>query len=104
MNYEEKYKQALERAKEELRVCGSQDCDAARQIFRFFPELAVSEDEGIKDEIKDVIQAAIIPKESKREMLAWLKKQGEQTKERFTWKPSEEEINGLLDQIKDFGL
>lgn len=43
----------------------------------YFPELVESEDERIKDEIKDVIQAAIIPKESKRVMLAWLEKQGE---------------------------
>ena len=45
MNYEEKYKQALDRAKKELNICGSQDCDAARQIFRLFPELKESEDE-----------------------------------------------------------
>lgn len=39
MDYEKNYKEALERAKKELAACGSQDCDAARQIFRLFPEL-----------------------------------------------------------------
>lgn len=48
MDHEKKYKEALERAKNELLLCGSQDCDAARQILRFFPELAESEDERIR--------------------------------------------------------
>ena len=48
MTIEEKakaYDEALERARKELQACGSTDCDAARQIFRFFPELQESEDE-----------------------------------------------------------
>ena len=51
MDYEKAYKDALERAKKELKVCGSMDCDAAKQIFRFFPELKESENERIKKEI-----------------------------------------------------
>ena len=47
MTYEEKYKQALKVAKKELQACGDLDCDAARQIFRLFPEL--KEDEEIKE-------------------------------------------------------
>ena len=42
MSTEEKakaYDEALEQAKKELNTCGSPDCDAARQIFRFFPQL-----------------------------------------------------------------
>ena len=42
MTIEEKakaYDEALEQAKKELNTCGSLDCDAARQIFRLFPEL-----------------------------------------------------------------
>lgn len=42
MTTEEKakaYNRALEQAKQELEACGSIDCDAARQIFRLFPEL-----------------------------------------------------------------
>ena len=45
------YDEALEQAKKELATCGSMDCDAARQIFRFFPELRESEDERIRKEL-----------------------------------------------------
>lgn len=51
MTQEEKakaYDEALDRAKKELQTCGSTDCDAARQIFRFFPTLRESEDERIR--------------------------------------------------------
>lgn len=74
MNYEEKYKQALERARKELRVCGSQDCDAARQIFRFFPELNVSEDERIKREILELVSIACNGNQFE-EIKDWLEKQ-----------------------------
>lgn len=92
MDYEQKYKNALERAKKELSVCGSQDCDAARQIFRLFPELAESEDERIRKELIDAIQglwdndALPLPLTTKRkdEWLTWLEKQSEQPKE-FTY-------------------
>ena len=40
----------------ELNTCGSQDCDAARQIFRFFPELAESENEKIRKWLLDFVQ------------------------------------------------
>ncbi|MCR4774589.1 MAG: hypothetical protein K5854_09570 [Prevotella sp.] len=43
-----RYDEALEKARKELQICGSSDCDAARQIFRFFPELKESEDEKIR--------------------------------------------------------
>jgi len=87
MTQEEKaraYDKAIERAKKELGTCGSHDCDAARQIFRFFPE--------IRPELKDeeVRQAMINFFKSERikdgiavlhfgvnieKMLAWLEKQ-----------------------------
>lgn len=78
MNYEAKYKQTIERAKEELRVCGSQDCDAARQIFRLFPELK-------DDWMRKAIMSCCLDHNSKykylgvtlEEMCAWLEKQGE---------------------------
>lgn len=41
------YDEALEQATKELNTCGSLDCDAARQIFRFFPILKENEDERI---------------------------------------------------------
>ena len=77
------YDEVLERAKKELNICGSQDCDAARQIFRLFPELAESEDERIMKDIIDFInrvyerQALIITDEERDNWIAWLEKQGE---------------------------
>lgn len=78
------YDEALERARKELQICGSSDCDAARQIFRFFPELKESEDEKIRkwliNEIKinhhnlDEDSVDFVDK-----AIAWLEKQGEQT-------------------------
>jgi len=60
--YERKYKNALEHAKQELESCESQDCDAARQIFRLFLELQKSEDEknikNLIDELKLSLRAA----------------------------------------------
>ena len=41
------YDKALEKAREELKTCGSKNCDAARQIFRFFPQLRESEDKSM---------------------------------------------------------
>jgi len=82
--YEKKYKEALERAKKELGTCGSHDCDAARQIFRLFPELKESEDEKIRKELIEHIKAnkdadyVLFKKFSSDDVIAWLEKQGEQ--------------------------
>ena len=80
MDYKKKYKEALERAKKELNACGSQDCDAARQIFRLFPELA-SEDEKIISTIRKALESKVEDLGNgvtRTECLAWLEKQGEQ--------------------------
>ena len=73
------YDEALEQAKKELNTCGSIDCDAARQIFRFFPELKDSEDERIRKNIVDFLsrQGASI-KYDFAGWIAWLEKQGKQ--------------------------
>ena len=77
MDYENKYKQALSRAtfyNNELLTENQR-----KMLLDIFPELKENEDERMKDYIKDVIQAAIIPKkENKQKMIAWLEKQGEQ--------------------------
>jgi len=82
MDYEKKYKDALERAQKELQTCGSIDCDAAKQIFRFFPELKESEDEKIRKRIllsleKDLIATKNSGCNTKdlEECIAWLEKQ-----------------------------
>lgn len=84
MNYEQKHKEALERAKRlHSEPTGGTERIVCEQIF---PELKESDGEWIKDDIKDVIQAAIIPEESKREMLDWLEKQGEQPTDKIDTK------------------
>ena len=74
------YDEALERARKELQACGSSDCDAARQIFRFFPELAESEDERIRKSIIELLNEVHFTFKyyDINKMLAWLEKQGEQ--------------------------
>jgi hypothetical protein len=73
------YDEALKRARKELQACGSTVCDAARQIFRFFPELKESED--VDRKIREEIIATIHlyygePLEDEaKEMIAWLEKQ-----------------------------
>ena len=98
MDYEKKYKQALEKAKKELNTCGSQDCDAARQIFRLFPELKESEDERIRKEIinyftegREFLSLCSFDREH---ILAWLKKQGKQPKKVSIWKHWKDGIAG----------
>lgn len=83
MTQEEKakaYDEALERANKELQVCGSTDCDAAKQIFRFFPELNESEDERIRQELITHCRNTRCVTEEGAEgiakWIAWLEKQG----------------------------
>ena len=79
MNYEQKYKEALEQAKQELEACGSLDCDAARQIFRLFPELQSIKNEKIKTNIIKLLRFVrdIHHQYSDEcnEAIEWLKKQ-----------------------------
>lgn len=79
------YDEALERARKELQICGSSDCDAAKQIFRIFPELKEeSEDERIRKEIIAFLHSKngyMTPNEDwdfHNRWIAWLEKQGEQ--------------------------
>lgn len=107
MNYEERYKQAIEAAKKELHCCGSLNCDAARQIFRFFPELRESEDERIRSFLIDFIKACRWAEKedqgwpSKEECIAWLEKQGEQP----SWSEEDDiRLNNLIGFIQKYGL
>lgn len=81
MDYKEKYEAALEQARKELKTCGSMDCDAARQIFRFFPELR--ESERIRKKMVEHFKAKT--KETwcnmpVKDIIAYLEKQKEQSK------------------------
>ena len=82
MNYEEKYKKALERAKKlHSEPTGGTERIVCEQIF---PELLESEDERMRKEIRDFICWAIdrgsITKEQREQStswISWLNKQGE---------------------------
>lgn len=82
MNYEQKYKEALEQARQELRACGSLNCDAARQAFRLFPELQKSEDERVKSNIIKLLRFVRDTHhqyfDECNEAIDWFEKQGEQ--------------------------
>ena len=110
MDYKEKYENALEKAKKELNVCGSMDCDAAKQIFRFFPELKESEDEIIREwcisHFKECINVTKDNDEYKEylsnKVIAWLEKQSEQ---KPAWSKEDEGdlylTISLLDKFKE---
>lgn len=83
-NYKQKYEAAIKQAKQELEACGSLNCDAARQIFRLFPELEELKESNIISALKFAVTyhlsidhgyVANIPKS---QLIAWLEKQDEQ--------------------------
>ena len=80
-----RYDEVIERVRKELQACGSVDCDAAKQIFRFFPELKESEDEGmvkfIKNQLFNIKKTITENYELDAKLtkaINWLEKQGEQ--------------------------
>ena len=87
MNYEEKYNEALEIARKELKECVHKDCDdttmrtAITIIHNIFPELAESEDERMKKGIIRNLQFLMdrsegFVKDDLQERITWLEKQG----------------------------
>lgn len=99
MNYEEKYKDALERAKDMLSYKEVRQED----MEYLFPELKESEDEMIRKELKRAIAVALdysyFDKVTADNCIAWLEKQCEQ-------KPCSEEDErirkGLIENFKWF--
>lgn len=90
MNYEERYKRALKRARIGLHDCNLLNCDdmtkraAITTIYHLFPELAEDEDERIRKGIIRNLQYLMdrsegFVKEDLQERIAWLEKQGEST-------------------------
>lgn len=89
MDYEKAYKEALERAKlsrQQLLDIGEE----ATEIEHIFPELAESEDEKIRKAVITYIKYNVsdISGWSKKELIAWLEKQGEQ---KFEWIENDDE-------------
>ena len=91
MNYEQKYKEALERA----RLLYEQGT-ITESLSSVFPELAESEDERIRKEIIAIFkgQISFTSEEDDKKYIAWLEKQSEKPK----WT---EEDNLMIDSIID---
>jgi len=87
-NYEEKYKQALERARESYKKSIEQGWTCDKEIYeQIFPELSESEDErirkGLIEHLKELKEQSVEGSHLKRPehydaWLAWLEKQGKQ--------------------------
>lgn len=83
MDYEYKYKEALERARNLHKdAIDMEESLLSKQCEIIFPELKESWDERIKKDIKRAISVALdysyFDKETADNCLAWLEKQGEQ--------------------------
>lgn len=120
MNYEQRYKNTLERARIGLHDCNLLDCDnttrrtAITIIHNLFPELKECDDKRIKREIVDCINAYANLKDEKipTEWLDWLEKQGKKLDpdKVIEWidehVPTKfEEMQNYVNQFKkDFGL
>ena len=83
MNYEQKYKEALERVKFMIESvdCGDENCFNVDDIKELFPELAESEDEKVRKEIIEYIKTGTY----RKDWIAWLEKQGEQKDVRYKY-------------------
>lgn len=95
MNKEEKakaYDEAIKKAKKDLQIC-EQDCLVAKQIFRYFPELAKPEDEKVRKEIIAVFkgETSYTSEEDAKRYIAWL----ESLKPQTPWKPTASQMSQL---------
>lgn len=88
MDYEKKYKEALERARE----LQHDNC----WVTNIFPELKESEDEKIRKRIYNYINVTLDDNENeeKEKWLTWLEKQGESSDKIHYW--TEEEIEPII--------
>lgn len=108
MNYEERYKQALERAMK-LAIDGYLDAIAINDIF---PELKESEDEKIRKDIISYLRNEKIVKRYISDIeidkwIAWLEKQGKKldADKVIAWLEDKQPSVALIDKFKkDFGL
>lgn len=97
MDYKEKYNVALERARD---LMTKQNPPAFNKdlISLVFPEFKEkSEDEKIVNELKGILAATIMPKPRKREIFAWLEKQGAVWADKHPFSSSREKILAMLD-------
>ena len=108
MDYEQKYKEALEKAKEYYALC--EKCGAKDTVDFLedsFPELKESEDEKVRKEILEVAKTVVLrdgtlygKKYNCREWIAWLEKQGQQKP--VEWSEEDERtVKGIINDIQE---
>ena len=97
MDYEKKYKEALERARQFSEHPLQEDSDSIVEYI--FPELKESEDERIRKEIVRFIQMEVEDEIVGNKWLAWLGKQGEQKPAEWS-EEDEQHVNSLLKRLE----
>lgn len=98
MDYEKKYKDALERARNyHKQLLDEDNPEWASEIEKIFTELAESEDEKIRKEL--IFYLGDMPEDTElrngvtnRDVLVWLEKQGER---KPAWRPSKAQMVAL---------
>lgn len=78
MNYEQKYKEALERARKIENREPIDVPDGTSIPVAIFPELKESCDEKIRKELLAVVNDLVLPSEQQSRFVSWLEKQREQ--------------------------
>ena len=106
MDYEKKYKEALEKAKsfnKRWQCVGATNSELAlKELKEIFPELKESEDEKIRKALVRFHKSTIdIDGIKGADILAWLEKQGDNNNQ--NWKPSKEQINALEHFVRSIG-
>ena len=97
MDYEKKYKETLEKARQ---LCAySSTKPFISDLQNLFPELAESEDERIRNEIIELVNMFDGDPNNKAEWIAWLEKQGEQKLTLPKWKYKKDNTPLLRDSL-----
>lgn len=83
MTQEEKYEEALQRAKQQLIDCGDNQ-GRKNIIYKIFPELRESENERTRKELIEFIRTLPCTIHVKEEYFHWLEKQGEKKPDEYS--------------------
>ena len=107
MDYEKKYKEALERAKEIIE-CSKSDTKEVRMVLSFFPELRENKNEKVKKSLIRLVKSFYdvnfpTPEGfTKEQLLSWLEKQGDQKPAAWS-KEDEKMIEAALQLAHEYG-
>lgn len=101
MDYEKKYKAALERAKEYLTPNNPECIDTLDAITTIFPELKKSDDERTRKDIIDFVKSSILTTDERyNRFLNWIEEQVPKNKTALD-KVIEEEVDAWFEKQKE---